>query len=140
MKNNTTNKMETMPIKRLVVNISVPLLISLLVQSLYNIVDSIFVAQISEEALTATSLGYPIQMLVVAVSVGTGVGINSLISPKIGAKDYDAVRGISTTGLLLGSLSSVVFILFGSFLAPWFFSLYTNDLVLSWLLECCYSI
>lgn len=127
MKNNTTNKMETMPIKRLVVNISVPLMISLLVQSLYNIVDSIFVAQISEDALTATSLAYPIQMLMVAVSVGTGVGINSLISRKIGAKDYDAVGSISTTGLLLGGLSSVVFILFGSFFAPWFFSLYTND-------------
>lgn len=127
MKNNSKNKMETMPIKKLVVNISVPLMISLLVQSLYNIVDSIFVARISEEALTATSLAYPIQMLMVAVSVGTGVGINSLISRKIGAKDYDAVGSISSTGFLLGAASSVIFILFGTFLAPWFFSLYTDD-------------
>lgn len=127
MKNNSKNKMETMPVKKLVVNISVPLMISLLVQSLYNIVDSIFVAQISEEALTATSLAYPIQMLMVAVSVGTGVGINSLISRRIGAKDFDAVGSISTTGFLLGVVSSLVFILFGTFLAPWFFSLYTSD-------------
>lgn len=121
------NKMETMPVKKLVVNVSVPLMISLLVQSLYNIVDSIFVAQISEQALTATSLAFPIQMLMVAVSVGTGVGINSLISRRIGAKDYEAVGRISTTGVLLGVLSSAVFVLFGLFLAPWFFRLYTDD-------------
>lgn len=127
MKTNSKNKMETMSVKKLVVNISVPLMISLLVQSLYNIVDSIFVAQISEEALTATSLAYPIQMLMVAVSVGTGVGINSLISRKIGAKDFDAVGSISTTGFLLGVISSFIFILFGTFMVPWFFSLYTSD-------------
>lgn len=130
MKNNSPNKMETMPVKKLVINVSVPLMISLLVQSLYNIVDSIFVARISEEALTATSLAYPVQMLMIAVSVGTGVGINSLISRKIGAKDYEAVGNISTTGFLLGAASSLVFVLFGTFLAPWFFSLYTQDAAL----------
>lgn len=127
MKRQTGNKMETMPIRRLVVNISMPLMISLLVQSLYNIVDGMFVAQISEDALTATSLAYPIQMLMVAVSVGTGVGTNSLLSRKIGAKDFDAVGSISTTGLLLGIISSAVFVLFGIFMAPWFLSLYTED-------------
>lgn len=127
MGNNTANKMETMPVKRLVVNISVPLMISLLVQSLYNIVDGIFVAKISEDALTATSLAYPVQMLMVAVSVGTGVGINSLISRKAGAGDYDAVGNISTTGLLLGILSSLVFVLFGTFLAPGFLRIYTEE-------------
>lgn len=127
MKNNTQNKMDSMPVKKLVVNISIPLMISLLVQSLYNIVDSIFVARISEAALTATSLAYPIQMLMVAVSVGTGVGINSSLSRRIGAKDYEAVGNISTTGLLLGLLSSAVFVCFGTFLAPRFFAFYTED-------------
>lgn len=131
MKIQSENKMETMPIRRLVVNISMPLMISLLVQSLYNIVDGMFVAQISEDALTATSLAYPIQMLMVAVSVGTGVGANSLLSRKIGAKDFDAVVSISTTGFLLGIISSAVFLLFGVFLAPWFLSLYTDDAVMA---------
>lgn len=127
MGTNIKNKMETMPVKKLVLNVSVPLMISLLVQSLYNIVDGIYVAKISEKALTATSLAYPVQMLMIAVSVGTGVGINSLLSRRIGAKDYDAVKRIATTGLLLGFFSFLLFFLFGIFGARRFMEYYTND-------------
>ena len=82
------NKMGTMAMPKLVINMSLPLMISLLVQSLYNIVDSVFVARIGEDALTATSLAFPVQLLMIAVAVGTSVGINALLSRSIGAKEY----------------------------------------------------
>ena len=109
------NKMADMKMGKLILTISVPLMVSMLVQALYNIVDGIFVAKISENALTATSIAYPAQMLMLAVAVGTGVGINSLLSRRLGQKDYDGVNQVATTGLLLSVLSSLVFILFGIF-------------------------
>lgn len=121
------NKMETMPVPKLVITVSLPLMISLLVQSLYNIVDGIYVARISENALAATSLAYPIQLLMVAVSVGTGVGINSHISRKIGAKKFEEVDLAATTGLLLSLLSSVFFMIVGFLFTGSFFGLYTTD-------------
>ena len=78
------NKMGTMPINKLILTMSLPMIISMVVQSLYNIVDSIFVAQVSENALTAVSLAFPIQNLMLAVQIGTGVGINALLSRKLG--------------------------------------------------------
>ena len=78
------NKMGTMPVPKLLVSMSLPMMISMLVQALYNIVDSMFVAQISEEALTAVSLAFPIQTLMIAVASGTGVGINALLSRNLG--------------------------------------------------------
>ncbi len=80
------NKMGIMPVGRLLIQMSLPMMISMLVQALYNIVDSIFVAQISEKALTAVSLAFPIQTLIIAVSTGTGVGINALLSKRLGQK------------------------------------------------------
>lgn len=126
-KETAPNKMGTQPIGRLVISMSLPLMFSLLVQSLYNIVDSIFVAMISENALTATSLAYPIQILMVAVAVGTSVGVNSLLSRTIGAKKYEEAGKIATTGLLLALLSSAVFILLGIFCCKYFVSLFTDD-------------
>ena len=79
------NKMGTMPMPGLILNMSLPLMFSLLIQSLYNIVDSIFVARLGQNALTAVSLAYPMQILMIAVSVGTSVGINALLSRSIGA-------------------------------------------------------
>ena len=83
------NKMETMHMQKLVINMSLPLIVSLLVQSLYNIVDSIFVAKMSEEALTTTSLAFPVQMLMIAFSVGTSVGVNALLSKTLGARNRE---------------------------------------------------
>ena len=78
------NKMGVMPIKKLLVTMSLPIMISMLVQALYNVVDSIFVGQYSEYAFAAVSLAFPVQMLIIAVAVGTGVGMNSLVSRRLG--------------------------------------------------------
>jgi putative MATE family efflux protein len=110
---NQTNKMESMPMKKLVMNMSLPLMVSLLVQSLYNIVDSIFVAKLSEDALTATSLVFPAQLLMIAVGVGTGVGVNAVLSKNLGAKDTAMVENVATTGCLLSLISTAVFMLLG---------------------------
>lgn len=106
---------------------SIPLMFSLLVQSLYNIVDSIVVARLSENALTATLLAYPVQILMVAVAVGSGVGVNLLLSRTFGAKKYEEAGKIATTGLILAAASSVVFLLLGIFCAKTFVSLFTSD-------------
>lgn len=122
-----TNKMETMPIPRLIVSVSVPLMISMLVQSLYNIVDGIFVAKISENALTATSLAYAAQILMLAVAVGTGVGINSLLSRNLGKRDFETVNKVATNGLFLAIVCSLVFIVIGGVGAGAFIAFFTQD-------------
>ena len=83
------NKMGVMPVNKLLISMSVPMMISMVVQALYNVVDSIFVAQISEKALTAVSLAFPVQNLMIALAVGTGVGINALVSRRLGEKNYE---------------------------------------------------
>lgn len=109
------NKMGTMPVPKLVITMALPLMLSLLVQSLYNIVDGIFVGRISEEAFAATSLAYPVQLLMVAVSVGTGVGVNAVVSRMVGAKRYDDANRAATTGLILSIMSCLVFMVLGGF-------------------------
>lgn len=109
------NKMAVMPMPKLVFTMSLPLMISLLVQSLYNIVDGIFVAKISEEALTATSLAYPFQLLMVAVSVGTGVGVNAAIAHRLGAKQNKEANQMAFTGLVLSLAWTILFCLLGIF-------------------------
>ncbi len=122
-----TNKMAVMPIGRLVANMSLPMMLSLLVQSLYNIVDSIFVSRIGEDALTATSLAYPIQILMIAVGVGTAVGVNALLSRKLGEGKREEAGEIAAAGLALSTLSAVVFALLGALLSQTFASLFTSD-------------
>ena len=107
------NKMGVMPVKKLLLTMAIPLMLSLVVQSLYNIVDSIFVARLSEKALTATSLAYPVQILMIALSVGTGVGINALISRLLGAGKRDEVGKAAATGIVLAILSAAVFMMAG---------------------------
>ncbi|MGN0984594.1 MAG: MATE family efflux transporter [Gemmiger sp.] len=121
------NKMAVMPMRRLVLTMSLPLMVSLLVQSLYNIVDGIFVARISEDALTATSLAYPMQILMVAASVGTGVGVNALLSRLLGAGRQREAEEAATTGLVLSLLCTLLFLLLGQFATPLFVSLFTTD-------------
>lgn len=127
---NQDNKMGTMAMPRLVINMSLPLMISLLVQSLYNIVDSVFVAKLGEEALTATSLAFPVQLLMIAVAVGTSVGINALLSHSIGAKEYEMTANTAVTGVLLSLIGTVVFILLGIFCSGWFVKMFTDDEVI----------
>lgn len=122
------NKMGVMPIGKLLITMSLPMMASMFVQACYNIVDSIFVAQIGENALTAVSLAFPIQMLMISVSTGTGVGMNSLISRRLGEKRVDAANQAAANGLFLMLMSSVVFMIFGLTLSRPFFMLFTDDL------------
>lgn len=122
------NKMGIMPIKKLVITMSLPIMISMLVQSLYNIVDSIFVARISENALTATSIAYSAQILQIAVAVGTGVGVNALVSRMLGAKRFEKVNQAATTGLILTIFSSLIFVLWGIFGTEIFIKQFTTDI------------
>lgn len=120
------NKMGTAPVFKLIVSMSAPAMLSMLVYSMYNIVDSFFVAKISEEALTAVSYAYPIQILMVAVGVGTGVGINSLISRRLGAKKNEQADSAATHGILLALFSYILFAIFGIFFSKVFISSFTD--------------
>ena len=107
------NKMGTMPVPRLLLSMAIPLMLSLLVQSLYNIVDSIYVSGLGQDALTATSLAYPVQILMIALGVGTAVGINALLSRLLGQGKTEEVKNAAATGLVLALLSSLLFVLVG---------------------------
>lgn len=107
------NKMGIMPVGKLLMSMSIPMMISMLVQALYNVVDSYFVAQISQDALNAVGLAFPIQNLMIAVSVGTGVGVNALLSRSLGEKNYETANATAGNGLLLAFLSGLVFIIIG---------------------------
>ena len=109
----TENKMGTMPVGKLLFNMSLPMMISMLVQALYNIVDSIFVAKLSENALTAVSLAFPLQMLLIAVATGTGVGMNALLSRALGAKQNDEANKIASNAAFLYIISYIVFLILG---------------------------
>lgn len=119
------NKMGTMPVKPLIVSMSLPMMASMLVQALYNVVDSIFVAQVSEEALTAVTLSFPLQNLMIAVATGTGVGMNALLSRALGKRDQKQVDRAANAGLFLAFLSFVAFAGIGLFLA--FFYCITDE-------------
>lgn len=107
------NKMGVMPVNKLLLNMSLPMMVSMLVQALYNIVDSIFVAKLSENALTAVSLAFPIQTLLIALGTGTGVGINSLLSKQLGEKDLKQVSKTAMNGVFLAVISYLVFVVVG---------------------------
>jgi putative MATE family efflux protein len=125
------NKMAVMPMPKLVVTMSFPLMLSLLIQSLYNIVDSIFVAKLSENALTATSLVFPVQLLMIAVGVGTGVGVNAVLSKNIGAKDSEMIENTATTGLILSLISTLVFVILGICFSGIFVDAFTKNAVIA---------
>ena len=121
------NKMAVMPMPKLIITMSLPLMLSLLIQSLYNIVDSIFVAKLGEDALTATSLVFPMQMLMIAVGVGTGVGVNAVLSRNIGAKNTAMVENVAMTGLILSLISTAVFMIMGFTCTRSFVYAFTED-------------
>lgn len=121
------NKMGTMPIGKLLIKMSVPVMISMLVQALYNIVDSVFVAQIGEEALTGVTLAFPIQNLMIALSAGTGVGINALVSRRLGQKNKEGAGITAGNGLFLNIIHAIIFSIAGLLLVPAFFRAQTSD-------------
>ena len=107
------NKMGTMPIGKLVFNMSLPMMVSMMVQALYNIADSIFVAKLSENALTAVSLAFPLQTLLIAVGTGTGVGMNALLSKSLGEKDFKKANKTATNAAFIYAVSYIVFLILG---------------------------
>lgn len=125
--NTQENKMGVMPVPKLLITMSLPMIISMLVQALYNIVDSIFVAKLSEEALTAVSLAFPIQSLMIAVAAGTGVGVNALLSRYLGEKNHEEANEIGRNGIFLAILSFLVFAILGFFGSKFFFTVQTKD-------------
>lgn len=120
------NKMGVMPIDKLILSMSLPIMISMLVQALYNIVDSIFVSRISENALTAVSMAFPIQNLMIAVGVGTAVGMNALLARSLGQKDFNKVNKIAENAIFLAILSYLVFLLIGLFFVESFYRSQTD--------------
>ena len=117
------NKMGVMPIGRLLAGMAVPMMISMLVQAFYNVVDSIFVAQLSEDALNAVSLAFPLQNLMIAVGAGTAVGINALLSRSLGEKNQTMADRAANTGIFLSLCSFVVFALIGVLFSRTFFEI-----------------
>lgn len=127
MENPRNNIMGYEKIPKLVMKISTPLMISMLVQALYNVVDSIFVAMVSETALTAVSLAFPIQNLLIAFAVGTSVGVNSFLARKLGEGNQKDAEKSAGNGLLLAVITWFVFMLVGGLGSRWFLSLYTEN-------------
>ena len=123
----TQNKMEHMEIKQLVISMSLPIIISMVIQALYNIVDSIFVAKISSDALTAVSLCYPVQTIMVAIACGTAVGFNTLLARYLGEKKFDYANNTMMHGILLGFLNGIVFLVLGLLFSNVFLSWFTSD-------------
>ena len=120
------NKMGVMPENKLLISMAVPIMISMLVQAFYNVVDSIFVGQLSENALNAVSLAFPIQNLMISVAVGTGVGINALLSKSLGEKKQDMVNKTAMNGLFLTLLSYLLFAVIGLTCSGLFFRAQTD--------------
>ncbi|NLP17963.1 MAG: MATE family efflux transporter, partial [Firmicutes bacterium] len=116
-----------MPIGQLLINMSLPIMISMLVQALYNIVDSIFVAQINENALTAVSLAFPVQNLMISIAVGTGVGSNALLSRTLGEGNYKKANDVATNSIFLGLLSFAVFFILGLIFSRCYYVSQTGD-------------
>ncbi len=127
MEQKKENKMGVMPVKKLIVTMSLPMMASMLVQALYNIVDSIFVAQLSENALTAVTLAFPLQNMIIAVASGTGVGVNAILSRALGEKKFNRSNGAANTSVLLALCSYVIFLIVGIFGSRGFIAAQTND-------------
>ncbi len=109
------NKMGVMPVNKLIINMSLPMIISMLVQAMYNIVDSVFVGMVNEQSLTAVSLSFPAQNLMIGVATGTAVGVNALVSRSLGERNFERANRLSENGVFLAFMSFIAFLLFGLF-------------------------
>ncbi len=126
MDNTKENKMGTMPVGKLLITMSLPMIISMLVQALYNVVDSIFVSWISENALTAVSLAFPFQNLMIALATGTGVGVNAILSRSLGEKNFERADRTACTGIFLSCASYIVIAVLGLAFSRKFFEIQTD--------------
>ena len=125
--NITENKMGILPVNRLLLSMSLPMMASMLVQALYNIVDSIFVSRINENALTAVSLAFPIQSVMIALGGGMGVGVNAILSRSLGEKDYKSVNKAALNGIFLSLVNYIIFVFVGIFAVRPFYMSQTTD-------------
>lgn len=121
------NKMGVMPENKLLLSMSLPMMVSMLVQALYNVVDSVFVSRISEDALTAVSLAFPVQNFMIAISVGTAVGVNALLSKTLGEKDYKKAQKVADNAVFLSAVCYCIFFLIGIFAVVPFYLTQTKD-------------
>ena len=125
------NIMGTMEINPLLLKLSIPMMISMLVQALYNVVDSVFVSHVSESALTAVSLAFSLQNVMIAVGVGTGVGVNALLSKSLGEKNQSRANATAENGIFLSLCSFAVFFVIGlTCMKPYFYA-QTSDAVIA---------
>ena len=115
------NKMGVMPVNRLIISMSLPMMVSMLVQAMYNIVDSMFVAKLGEDALTALSLAFPMQNFMIAVGSGTGVGVNALVSRYLGEKKFKEANCGANNGIFLALLSAIFFCVLCLSASKWLF-------------------
>ena len=120
------NKMGVMPVNKLLLNMAIPIMISMMVQAFYNVVDSYFVSQISQDALNAVSLAFPVQNLMIAVGVGTAVGVNALLARSLGQGDLEKVNRSAVNGILLAALSCLVFVVLGLTCSRLFYTVQTD--------------
>ena len=127
MEQTKENKMGTMPVNKLLISMSLPMMVSMLVQALYNVVDSIFVSRVNEAALTAVSLAFPIQTLMIAVAGGTCVGINAVLSKALGEKEQERADNAAASGVVLMAVSYLLFLLVGLFVTRGFYLSQTQD-------------
>lgn len=125
--NKKLNKMETMPIRKLVLSMSIPAIISMMIQALYNIVDSIYVSRIGEDALTSVSLAFPLQLVIIALAMGTSAGITSLISRRLGEHNHHSATRVANHGFVINIVYSILLFIFGLFFAENAVSVFTDD-------------
>ncbi len=121
------NKMGVVPIPRLLFSMALPMMLSMLIQALYNVVDSIFVARINENALTAVSLVFPVQNLMIAIAAGACVGVNALLSRNLGEKDFEGANAAARNGIFLAVVCYVIFAVFSTSMADFFLRVQTSD-------------
>ena len=129
MEETQKNKMAEVPMKKLFWKMGVPMIISMVLQALYNVVDSIFVTNMGENgaiANQALTLAFPIQILIIAIGVGTGIGLNALLSKSLGEKNQKKVNSVAGNGIFLSICLFIVFLLFGLFGSKWFISLFAG--------------
>lgn len=121
------NKMAAVPVRRLLFTMSLPLMLSMVMEALYNVVDSLFISRIGENAITALSLAFPVQLLVVSITVGTGVGVGAILSRLLGEGDRRGVNAAAMNGIFLAVLTYALFLLFGLFCAGSYYASQTDD-------------
>ena len=121
------NKMGVLPVGRLIFSMSAPMVLSMLFQALYNVVDSMFVARLGQDAMNAVSLAFPIQTVLIAVGSGTGVGMNALVSRSLGEKNYERADEAANTGIFLYFCSAVVFAVIGLLIPGPYYRLLTGN-------------